>query len=51
MFQKKRGKMPISTEERLREKGWTEKEISRAIGADSRIGSKFLNASIGFGGS
>jgi UDPglucose 6-dehydrogenase len=26
------------------------KEISRAIGADSRIGSKFLNASIGFGG-
>lgn len=27
------------------------KEISRAIGADSRIGNKFLNASIGFGGS
>ena len=27
------------------------KEISRAIGADSRIGDKFLNASIGFGGS
>ena len=26
-------------------------EISRAIGADSRIGSKFLKASIGFGGS
>lgn len=26
-------------------------EISRAIGADSRIGDKFLNASIGFGGS
>ncbi len=26
-------------------------EISRAIGADNRIGSKFLNASIGFGGS
>jgi len=26
-------------------------EISRAIGTDSRIGSKFLNASIGFGGS
>ncbi len=26
-------------------------EISRAIGADSRIGNKFLNASIGFGGS
>ena len=27
------------------------KEISNAIGMDSRIGSKFLNASIGFGGS
>ncbi len=27
------------------------KEISQAIGADSRIGNKFLNASIGFGGS
>jgi UDPglucose 6-dehydrogenase len=27
------------------------KEISRAVGADSRIGNKFLNASIGFGGS
>lgn len=26
-------------------------EISKAIGADSRIGNKFLNASIGFGGS
>jgi len=26
-------------------------EISRAIGADSRIGAKFLDASIGFGGS
>lgn len=26
-------------------------EVSRAIGADSRIGSKFLNASVGFGGS
>ncbi|MEI7591233.1 MAG: nucleotide sugar dehydrogenase, partial [Deltaproteobacteria bacterium] len=26
-------------------------EIAKAIGADSRIGSKFLNASIGFGGS
>jgi len=26
-------------------------EISHAIGADSRIGNKFLNASIGFGGS
>ena len=26
-------------------------EISRAIGADNRIGNKFLNASIGFGGS
>ncbi|MEN8153601.1 MAG: nucleotide sugar dehydrogenase [Acidobacteriota bacterium] len=26
-------------------------EISHAIGSDSRIGSKFLNASIGFGGS
>lgn len=26
-------------------------EISRAIGADTRIGSKFLNASVGFGGS
>ena len=26
-------------------------EISNAIGADSRIGNKFLNASIGFGGS
>merc|ERR1719188_2463161 len=27
------------------------KEVSRAIGTDSRIGPKFLNASIGFGGS
>ncbi|WP_299215923.1 nucleotide sugar dehydrogenase [uncultured Dokdonia sp.] len=27
------------------------KEVSKAIGMDSRIGSKFLNASIGFGGS
>uniref|UniRef100_A0A7S2VNW5 UDP-glucose 6-dehydrogenase n=1 Tax=Zooxanthella nutricula TaxID=1333877 RepID=A0A7S2VNW5_9DINO len=27
------------------------KEVSRAIGTDTRIGSKFLNASIGFGGS
>merc|ERR1712003_503703 len=26
-------------------------EVSRAIGSDSRIGKKFLNASIGFGGS
>merc|ERR1711979_28553 len=26
-------------------------EVSRAIGSDSRIGPKFLNASIGFGGS
>jgi UDPglucose 6-dehydrogenase len=26
-------------------------EVSRAIGLDSRLGSKFLNASIGFGGS
>ncbi len=26
-------------------------EVSKAIGTDSRIGSKFLNASIGFGGS
>ena len=26
-------------------------EVSRAIGMDSRIGSKFLNASVGFGGS
>jgi UDPglucose 6-dehydrogenase len=26
-------------------------DISRAIGADSRIGSKFLNTSVGFGGS
>jgi UDPglucose 6-dehydrogenase len=26
-------------------------EISRAIGSDSRIGSKFLNSSVGFGGS
>jgi UDPglucose 6-dehydrogenase len=26
-------------------------EISRAVGSDSRIGSKFLNASVGFGGS
>ncbi len=26
-------------------------EVSRAVGADSRIGSKFLNASVGFGGS
>merc|ERR1719428_2409115 len=27
------------------------REVSRAIGADSRIGSKFLTASVGFGGS
>lgn len=27
------------------------KEVSRAIGTDSRIGPKFLNASVGFGGS
>ena len=27
------------------------KEVSKAIGKDSRIGSKFLNASVGFGGS
>ena len=27
------------------------KEISRAIGMDTRIGAKFLNASVGFGGS
>lgn len=27
------------------------KEVSRAIGADPRIGNKFLNASVGFGGS
>ncbi len=27
------------------------KEVSNAIGKDSRIGSKFLNASVGFGGS
>ena len=27
------------------------KEVSRSIGADPRIGSKFLNASVGFGGS
>merc|ERR1712225_104832 len=26
-------------------------EVSRAIGTDTRIGKKFLNASIGFGGS
>ena len=26
-------------------------EVSRAVGLDSRIGSKFLNASVGFGGS
>ena len=26
-------------------------EVSRAVGKDSRIGSKFLNASVGFGGS
>lgn len=26
-------------------------EVARAVGADSRIGSRFLNASIGFGGS
>ena len=26
-------------------------EVSRAIGTDSRIGPKFLNASVGFGGS
>ena len=27
------------------------KEVSKAVGADSRIGDKFLNASVGFGGS
>ncbi|WP_335965905.1 UDP-glucose 6-dehydrogenase [Galbibacter sp. PAP.153] len=27
------------------------REVSRAVGMDSRIGSKFLNASVGFGGS
>jgi UDPglucose 6-dehydrogenase len=27
------------------------KEVSRAVGMDSRVGSKFLNASVGFGGS
>lgn len=27
------------------------KEVSKAVGMDSRIGSKFLNASVGFGGS
>ena len=27
------------------------KEVSKAIGMDSRIGPKFLNASVGFGGS
>lgn len=27
------------------------KEVSRAIGLDSRLGAKFLNASVGFGGS
>ena len=27
------------------------KEVARAIGTDSRIGPKFLNASVGFGGS
>ncbi len=27
------------------------KEVSNAIGRDSRIGNKFLNASVGFGGS
>ncbi|CAJ1356241.1 unnamed protein product [Effrenium voratum] len=27
------------------------KEVSRAVGADTRIGPKFLNASVGFGGS
>ena len=27
------------------------KEVSKAVGKDSRIGSKFLNASVGFGGS
>jgi len=26
-------------------------EVARAVGMDSRIGSKFLNASVGFGGS
>ena len=26
-------------------------EVSNAIGYDNRIGSKFLNASVGFGGS
>lgn len=27
------------------------REVAHAVGCDSRIGSKFLNASVGFGGS
>lgn len=33
------------------ETGADVQEVSHAIGADSRIGSKFLQASVGFGGS
>ena len=29
----------------------SEPQVSHAIGTDTRIGSKFLNASVGFGGS
>jgi len=31
--------------------GWDIRDISRAIGSDARIGSKFLHAGIGYGGS
>lgn len=42
----------INSISRLCEKtGADVSEVARAIGADSRIGPKFLNASIGFGGS
>lgn len=30
---------------------WVRTQVSYAIGTDSRIGPKFLNASVGFGGS
>merc|ERR1712207_75032 len=37
--------------QRVEKTGADVQEVSRAIGADSRIGSKFLGASVGFGGS
>ena len=40
-----------SLSELCEETGASIKEVSRAIGMDSRIGSKFLQASVGFGGS